>query len=102
MTKRGSISMTRALGRLWRPSRGFLLWWASLFLLVGSTSTCPCCVQQGCPGGWASAGLLGGLVAAMISLAGRVRNIFRRSKTRASPCHECGGPSAISREQLLQ
>ena len=49
----------------WRIARGFLLKWLAAFGFVAAFSTCPFCGQQGCPGGAASAGILGAVMAAI-------------------------------------
>jgi hypothetical protein len=96
----GAAAPLKWMGWLWRSSRRFVGWWASLFLLLGSTTTCPCCGQQGCPGGWASAGVLGAFFAGMISLVRRIRNGFRHPKAEA--CHECIRSDEAHREHSSQ
>lgn len=76
MRKRGPVSAMWSLGRIGRSIRDFLMWWASPFLL-GATSTCPCCGQPSCAGGIASAGLLGAVAAAMLTLPKWIRARLR-------------------------
>ncbi|RPI64453.1 MAG: hypothetical protein EHM48_00810 [Planctomycetaceae bacterium] len=56
-----------ALGR-------FVMWWVGIFALLGGGSVCPCCGQPTCAGGAASAGLLGGLIAAILTLPKWIRS----------------------------
>lgn len=60
-----------------RPIARFAAWWFSLFALLGPLSVCPVCGQSGCPGGAASAGILGGIMAAFISGLRWVRDLAR-------------------------
>ncbi len=54
-----------AFSGVWR----FLAWWGAMFaFLAGFGTTCPFCGQPGCPGGPASAGVLGGLFATGVFL----------------------------------
>lgn len=54
----------------------FVGWWFGFFALLGPLSTCPVCGQPGCPGGAASAGLLGGVLAALLWLPRRIVQFF--------------------------
>ena len=56
-------------GRL-RTVAGFLLKWLAASGFVATFSTCPFCGQQGCPGGAASAGVLGAVMAGVLTLFG--------------------------------
>jgi len=63
-----------------KPVGRFLAWWFSFFALLGPLSACPVCGQPGCPGGAASAGILGGLLAMLTFIPGRLRRLFRKSQ----------------------
>lgn len=69
-----------------RPIARFAAWWFSLFALLGPLSVCPVCGQSGCPGGAASAGILGGVMAAFISGLRWVRDLARRHKRSKKEC----------------
>lgn len=69
-----------------RPIARFAAWWFSLFALLGLLSVCPVCGQSGCPGGAASAGILGGLMAAFISGLRWIRDLVRRHKRSKKDC----------------
>ena len=60
----------------------FFGWWFGFFALLGPLSVCPICGQSGCPGGAASAGVLGGIFAVLVSVPRWIRNVFilRRSQ----------------------
>jgi hypothetical protein len=64
----------------------FLGWWLGFSALLGPLSVCPACGQAGCPGGAASAGVLGGLLAVLLAapkwLWRRVYDLRRREKGR--------------------
>ena len=60
--------------RLWAEGTRFLVWWGSFAALLAGTTNCPCCGRPGCPTGAASAVLLGGIFAALISLFKRQRS----------------------------
>ena len=69
--------------RTWlKPTLRFLAWWFSFFALLGPRSVCPICGQAGCPGGTASAGVFGGLFAALISIPRWIRNLFGRRRSQ--------------------
>ena len=64
-----------ALRGVWR----FLAWWGAMFAFLASFgTTCPFCGQQACPGGPASAGLLGGLFAIAMFLPKWLSKRFRK------------------------
>ncbi len=69
-----------------RPIARFAAWWFSLFTLLGPLSVCPVCGQSGCPGGAASAGILGGVMAAFISGLRWVRDLARRHRQGKEGC----------------
>ena len=69
------------------PIFRFVAWWFSLFALLGPLSVCPFCGQPGCGVGGASAGLLGGIIAAVISIR---RRIFGFSKGCTLHAHAHG------------
>lgn len=77
-----------SLGRVsWlRPIARFAAWWFSLFTLLGPLSVCPVCGQSGCPGGAASAGILGGVMAAFISGLRWICNSVRRHRRSKVDC----------------
>ena len=54
--------------RLIQPLLRFFGWWGGLFALLGGGWVCPCCGTPTCPGGAAAAGLLGALVAVLVSV----------------------------------
>ena len=64
-----------------RPIVRFAAWWAGLFGLLGGTMACPCCGQASCPGGPASAGLLGGLFAVILFLPRWIRGRLNKKKS---------------------
>jgi hypothetical protein len=64
------------------PIVRFAAWWAGLFGLLGGTMACPCCGQASCPGGPASAGLLGGLFAVILVLPRWIRNRLGTSRQK--------------------
>jgi hypothetical protein len=68
--------------RIVRPLGGFLAWWFAMFALLGPLSTCPICGQPGCGGSAISAGVLGGVAAAVLWLPRRLIRAFR---------NRCGG-----------
>lgn len=74
------------LRRQWLPNpiARFLIWWASLFALVGPFSVCPFCGQPGCGMGAASAGILGGLAAALMAFPRYLRGVVTRRRSEDS------------------
>jgi len=83
-TSTATSSVTR-VGWL-RPMARFAAWWFSLFALLGPLSVCPLCGQSGCPGGAASAGMLGGVMAAFISALHWICNSARRRSRSGRRC----------------
>jgi len=88
MDEASSLEPAAALGSRWprwlKPVARFLTWWLGFFALLGAFSVCPFCGQAGCPGGPASAGLIGGIAAGVMWLP---RQIVRRVRhRRRSPC----------------
>lgn len=55
------------------------MWWAALsgFIAAGGGSACPCCGTAGSPVAPALAGLLGGVVAALVFLLRRLLCLFQ-------------------------
>jgi hypothetical protein len=78
------LSRYPVIGRLCR----FLTWWLIFSGIYASSSVCPFCGQAGCPVGAASAGLVGGLFALIISNAragaARVKGWWARSRAAGS------------------
>lgn len=77
--------------KVWRllgPLTRFLAWWAAFFAFIGPISVCPFCGQPGCGMGTASAGLLGGFTAALITLPKylrkRLRELLAKIRKRAT------------------
>lgn len=58
----------RLLGLVWTR---FLFRWAAFFGFIVSVSNCPFCGRTGCPQGIATAGVAGGVVAALTTLGRR-------------------------------
>jgi len=56
----------------------FLGWWASMFALLGPLSVCPFCGQPGCGVGTAAAGVMGGIVATLMTVPRWVLGLFGR------------------------
>ena len=71
-------------GRLLGPILRFLGWWAGIFGFIGPFSVCPFCGQPGCGMGAASAGLLGGLAAALMTLPKYLRKAIARHRSDSS------------------
>ena len=92
----GALDKTSAAPSFWgrvgwlRPIARFAAWWFGLFALLGPLSVCPVCGQSGCPGGAASAGILGGIMAAFISGLSRIRNFVRRHRQHRLNCTRNG------------
>jgi hypothetical protein len=77
MTERLDVARPNLWRRMVRPLGRFLAWWFAMFALLGPLSTCPICGQPGCGGGAASAGILGGLAAAVLWLPRRIIRALR-------------------------
>jgi len=83
----GGGILKRTLRSVWR----FFAWWGTLFAFFASVgTTCPFCGQQGCPGGPASAGFLGGVVAAAMFLPRRLGGRFERGAAHRSDSRRPG------------
>jgi len=68
-TTRGPAGrIRRLLGLVWTR---FLFRWGAFFGFIVSVSNCPFCGRQGCPQGIATAGVAGGVVAALTTLGRR-------------------------------
>lgn len=89
MTESCTTRHVSLLRRAMRPLGRFMLWWFSMFALLGPLSTCPVCGQPGCAGGLAVPAVLGGLAAAALWLPRRIVGIFRRRPTVKEGSAEC-------------
>ncbi len=79
---KGATPTPGVRGRLGRALR-FLGWWFGFSALLGPfSSTCPFCGQPGCPGGAASAGFLGGMLAVLLFIPRWIRGLFKRQTVR--------------------
>jgi len=56
----------------------FLGWWSGIFLLMGPLSVCPFCGQPGCGVGVAAAGVMGGIVATVMTVPRWIMGLFKQ------------------------
>ncbi len=63
---------------LWGRLSRFFLWWLIFAGVYASSSVCPFCGQAGCPVGAASAGVVGGVFAFLITGAKQLLTSFKR------------------------
>ncbi|MGQ9650101.1 MAG: hypothetical protein ACUVXJ_08320 [Phycisphaerae bacterium] len=68
------------------PVARFLGWWAGLFgfIAAGGGTVCPCCGTTGCPVGPLAAGLLGGIVAALLYVPRWVRRLAQARRRHSA------------------
>ncbi len=82
--------LKRIRSRFFLEAARFLGLWTGVFALSGGT-VCPFCGQPGCPTGLAGAGILGGLVSAIIFIPRWVRARIRPKEAQELPeserCH---------------
>ncbi len=71
----------------------FFGWWFGMTGMVASTSTCPCCGQQGCPIAPAAAALLGGLAAGLMTIGSQLSRSGRKASPEAHQNDAPGGPA---------
>jgi len=62
-----------------RPVGRFLAWWGGISALLGPFSVCPFCGRPGCPGGKASAGFFGAIIAGMIFISRGIKELLKRA-----------------------
>ncbi len=94
--KTTTLSSVRRGGWL-QPLVRFAAWWFSLFALLGPLSVCPVCGQSGCPGGAASAGILGGVMAAFISALRWICDSVRHRRSIKATCASKEAKEAVDR-----
>lgn len=63
---------------VWGRLSRFFLWWLIFAGVYASSSVCPFCGRAGCPVGAASAGLVGGVFAFLITGVKRLLTSFKR------------------------
>jgi len=62
-----------------RPIGRFLAWWGGISALLGPFSVCPFCGRLGCPGGAASAGFFGAIIAGIIFIGRGLTGMLKRA-----------------------